>query len=222
MADEDKEKKGLEGGKEKDTIEVPAQVLADIQEKMAKMEQDLENEKLKNIGIAEMLDKGPNPEGEQKLRTKKNFEPKFRTVRLRKYPIMGDNDNLGYVVGWTSRGAYQKVDDTGINKQYVDFIEVIFLGYEKDEKGKLKAEKIKLLDLMNFGIQVNCKILETEKKTIDVPTNEEIAVQSFDPQHGLVSTGEIIDGYTSYSEIKYKLQIPGIEQPVWVDSLYCN
>ena len=104
----------------------------------------------------------------------------------------------------------------------LDFIEVIFLGYEKDEKGKLKAEKIKLLDLMNFGIQVNCKILETEKKTIDVPTNEEIAVQSFDPQHGLVSTGEIIDGYTSYSEIKYKLQIPGIEQPVWVDSLYCN
>lgn len=214
MAEEDK-KKG-------EVVEVPLKTLTDIQEKMAEMERLREEDQAKMAGLEAMLDKGATPEGQPKLREKKNHEPKFRTVRLRKYPILGDHENLGYVVGWTSRGAYNEVDKTGLKPELVDFIDVIFLGKEKNKDGKPQAEKIKLLDLMNKGIQVHCKIIDKEVNNKDVPTGEEISVQVFDPKHGLVATGEIIDGFTSYSEIKYKIQIPGIAEPVWVDSLYCN
>lgn len=204
------------------TITVPEKTLVEIQERMAQMEREVEEGKARSAGLEAMLDKGATPEGQPKIREKKNFEPKFRTVRIRKYPIAGDVENQGYVVGWTSQGAYQQVDRTGISPQIVDFIDIIFLGQEKTEEGKIKAERVKLLDLMNQGIQVNCKIVETFKETKDVPTGEEISVQVFDPKHGLVATGEIIDGFTSYSEIKYKIQIPGVAEPVLIDSLYCN
>jgi len=218
MADEIKK---TETVKEK-TITVPEKTLVDIQVKMAEHEREMEEMRAKNAGLEAMLDKGATPEGQPKLREKKNFEPKFRTVRIRKYPIAGDVENLGYVIGWTSRGAYQQVDRTGLTPQIVDFLDVIFLGRERGADGKLQVEKIPLLDLMNKGVQVNCKIIETQKENKDVPTGEEISVQVFDPKHGLVATGEIVDGFTSYSEIKYKIQIPGVAEPVWIDSLYCN
>ena len=219
---EDDTKKG--GKKDEKMVQVPQSVLTDIQEKMSEQEQKIANMEARNAGIEEMLEKGATPEGEQKtLRTKKNFEPKFRTVRIRKYPMFGDHENLGYVIGWTSRGAYRKVDDSGVVKQWVDYIDVIYLGHEKDEKtGKLQAEAVKLLDLINFGIQVNCKIVDKKIEKKEQPTGEEISVQTFDPQHGLVATGEIIDGFTSYSDIKYQIQIPGIAEPIWIDQLYCN
>lgn len=203
-------------------IEVPEKVLIDIQERMAKQELDMEELKNKNAGLEELLAKA-GTEGEPKLRQKKSFEPKFRVVRLRKYPIAGNIEDQGVVVGWSNRGAYQEVDRSGIAPQIVDYIDLQFLGHEKNEEtGKLKFEKVKLLDFMNNGNQMHCKILDTKKENKDVPTGEEINVSVFDPQHGLVATGDIIDGYTSYSEIKYQVQIPGVAEPVWIDSLYCN
>lgn len=209
MADDDKK------------IEVSEKVLVKIQEDLAAQEKKIADMEAEREGLTQLLEKAGTT-GEAKLREKKSFEPKFRTVRVRKYPIAGDNENLGYVVGFTSRGAYQEVDRSGVAPTIVDFIDVIFLGHEKGENGKLKAEKIKLLDFMNRGIQVHCKIVEQKKEEKSVPTGEEINVSVFDPQHGLVATGDVIDGYVTYSDIQYKIQIPGVVEPVWIDSLYCN
>lgn len=205
------------------TVEVPAGLLQQIQEQMLKMEMDLETERGARVALENLIDSDKaDTEGAPKLREKKSFEPKFRTVRLRKFPIGGDYDNQGIVVGWTSRGSYQQVDRTGVNPQFVDFIEVIFLGHEKTEDGKIKAEKIRTLDLMNAP-QLTCKILKEDRvDNIKVPTGEEIDVSIFDPAHGLMSTGEKVDGYTAHSEIKYTLQIPGKEGEHVVDQLYCN
>lgn len=220
MADKEEEKK------EEKKVEVPLKILTDMQEQMAEMERKLEDEAGKRAGLEELLAKSTDVSatGEPKLREKKSFEPKFRTVRLRKYPIAGDDTNLGYVIGWTNKGAYQEVDRTGVSPQIVDYIDIVFLGKERDEKTKnIKAEKVKLLDFMNKGDQVHCKILETKREdNIKVPTGEEIDVTVFDPAHGLVQTGDKIDGYITYSEIKYKVQIPGQAEGVWVDSTYCN
>ena len=208
--------------KEDKKIEVPESMLVKLQEDMARHELEMEELKNKNAGLEEMLSKGVDTTGEEKIKKSKNFEPKFRTVRIRKYPIAGDIDNLGYVIGWTNRGAYEEVDRNGVSPQVVNYLDLIFLGHEKGEDGKLKAEKVKHLDYLNKGIQVHCKIVDTDKKVREVPTGEQINVAVFDPQHGLVSTGEIIDGYVCYTDIKYKIQIPGVAEPVWIDSLYCN
>jgi len=203
------------------TIEVPSDVLLKMQEQMAEMERKLVDQEAKSAGIEEILAKTPE-NTEPKLREKKSFEPKFRTVRLRKYPIAGDVENLGYVVGWTNRGAYQVVDRTGLTPQTVDMLDVIFLGQEKNKEGKIKAESIKLLDLFNRGQQVHCKILEQKREEVKIPTGEEIDVTIFDPAHGLVSTGDKIDGWIINSEIKYKIQVPGVDKPLWIDSIFCN
>lgn len=208
--------------KEEKTIEVPEALLVGMQEQMAELERKVAEGEAKNAGIEEILAKGVPTNEEQKLREKKSFEPKFRTVRMRKYPIAGDDTNLGWVVGWTNKGAYQEVDRTGMSPQIVDYIDIIFLGQEKTEEGKIKAEKVRLLDLMNKGQQVHCKIVETKREDIPVPTGEEIDVSVFDPQHGLISTGEKVDGYSVFSDIKHKIQIPGVAEAVWVDSLYAN
>ena len=213
MADEKKVKK---------TVEVPADTLLKMQEQMAAMEQKLADQDAKNAGIEEILAKTAEAVTEPKLREKKNFEPKFRTVRLRKYPIGGDDTNLGYIVGWTNRGAYQVVDRSGVSPQTVDMLDVVFLGQEKNANGKVKAESIRLLDLFNKGQQVHCKILETKREEIKTPTGEEIDVTVFDPAHGLMATGDKIDGWVAYSEIKYKLQIPGVEGETWIDATFCN
>lgn len=208
---------------EEKKVEVPLKLLEDMQAQMADLERKVEDSNAKSAGLEELLAKSPETTGEPKLREKKSFEPKFRTVRLRKYPIAGDTTNLGYIVGWTNRGAYQEVDRTGVRPEIVDYIDIVFLGVEKTKEGKIKAEKVRLLDFINNGVQVHCKILETKREDdIRVPTGEEIDVTVFDPAHGLVQTGDKIDGYVAYSEISYKVQIPGQTEPVWIDSTYCN
>lgn len=204
-------------------VQVPQETLVKLQEQMAKQEQAMEDMRAKNAGLEALINnKGADAEGDKKLRQRKNFEPKFRTIRLRKYPIAGDFENLGYVIGWTNRGAYQEVDRSGVSPAIVDYIDIFFLGQERTKEGKLKAEKVKLLDLFNKGIQVHCKIIETKKEEKMVPTGEEIDISVFDPQHGLISTGEKIDGYFTYSDTKYIVQIPGVDKPVIIDSEFVN
>ena len=208
--------------KEDKKVTVSAKTILAMQEQMAAMEQKLADQDAKNAGIEEILAKTAEAGTEPKLREKKNFEPKFRTVRLRKFPIGGDIENQGYIVGWTNRGAYQVVDKSGVSPQIVDMIDVVFLGQERNEEGKIKAEQIRLLDLFNKGQQVHCKILETKREEIKTPTGEEIDVTVFDPAHGLVATGDKIDGFIVNSEIKYKLKVPGVDDEVWIDSVFCN
>lgn len=219
MQDDNRNENGEEPKK---TVEVDVAILTQMQEQMAALEQKDADREAKIAGLEELLSKSPDTTGEPKLREKKSFEPKFRTVRMRKYPKMGDVGNLGFVIGWTNRGAYQEVDRTGVAPTVVDYIDIIFLGDERNDEGKLKAEKVKLLDFMNNGVQVHCKILETDTKPRKEPTNEEIDVAIFDPAHGLITTGEKVDGYTVFSDTKHKLQIPGITEPVWVDATYAN
>jgi hypothetical protein len=190
---------------------VPTSLLEDIQTRLNEAEIAVEQANARTAGLEEMLaaSKGADALGEKKLREKKNYEPKFRTVRLRKFPIAGDITNPGYVIGWTKRGAYQEVDRTGVSPQVVDYIDIIFLGHEKTAEGKLQAEKVRLLDLLNKGEQVNVKILKTVREDIAYPTGEEIHVTSWDPQHGLVDTGETVDGFYKMSDITYTVDIPG-------------
>lgn len=208
------------------TVQVPLALLTQMQEQMAKLEMQVEESAGKQAGLEEMLAKDPSTTDEPKLRERKTYEPKFRTVRIRKYPRLGDHTNPGFVAGWSNRGAFQEVDRSGVSPVLVDYIEIMFLDengeIERTEDGKLKAEKVRLLDYLNKGEQVNCKIVDKDVKPREVPTGEEIDVTTWDPQHGLVATGEKVDGYTLYSEIKYKLQIPGVQKEVWVDALYCN
>lgn len=218
MVDEDKEKQ--EGN-----IEVPMKLLTAMQEQMADLERKVAEGEAQRAGLEEMVNKAAetnSASGDAKLRTKRDFTPKFRTVRLRKFSVDGNPDNGKFVIGWTNRGAYQEVDRTGIAPQYVDFIDVIFLGDEKTKENKIKAVKVRLLDLLNNGNQVHCKILEGKKEAKTAPTFEEIEVSTFDPNHGLMSTGETIDGYITYDDIKYKIQVPGFAEPVWIDGIYAN
>ena len=195
-------------------------ILKDIQEKLVKLEMENEEMRAKQAGLEELANKASTEDS--KLREKKNFEPKFRTVKLKKYPMFGDETNLGYVIGWTSKGAYQTVDRTGVSPQIVDMIDIIYLGNERNKQGKLQAESVKLLDLLNKGLPVICKILKEEKVVRTVPTGEEIHCTSWDPQHGLVDNGEVIDGYVAYTDITLTLQVPGISDPVVVDQMYVN
>jgi hypothetical protein len=201
-------------------IEVPAKLIAEMQEQMAALEKKNVDFEAKLAGIEQMNEKEED-EG-PKLRKKKDFSPKFRTVFLRKYPIAGDIENKGIVVGYTSRGAYQTIDKSGITPQIVDRIDVIFLGKEKGKDGKLLAESVPLLDLINKSEPVVCKILEEKRTLREVPTGEEMSVRTYDPQHGLIETGETVDGYVVYTDLKFKLQVPGFAEPVEIDSKYCN
>ena len=125
--------------KDKKTIEVPLATFTKFQEQMAELERKTADLEAKNVGLEEMVSKGGVAD-DGALKKKKSYEPKFRTVRIRKYPIAGDHENLGYVIGWTNRGAYQEVDRTGTAPMMVDFIDVIYYGKEK-VNGKLQAEK---------------------------------------------------------------------------------
>lgn len=207
-----------------DSTVVPTSMLNDIQDQMRAFELKQAELEAKNAGLEALLEsnKDANTIGEPKLREKKTFEPKFRTVRLRKFPMKGDYENQGYVVGWTQRGAYQKVDRSGVNPVNVDYLQVFFLGHERDKDGKLQAEEIKLLDLLTHGTQVVCKILKVNREDVKVPTGEEIDVTIFDPAHGLVSTGDKVDGYVGRTDISYVLDVPGVTGPVEIDGLYVN
>lgn len=206
-----------------ETVEVPLKVLTDMQEQLSRLEANETEREAQMAGLKEALEtsQGAATIGEPKLREKKNFEPKFRQLRLRKYPIAGDRDNMGIVSGWTSRGAYQEVDTTGVARTIVDYIDIIFLGHEKTKEGKIKAEKVRLLDFLNNGVQEWFKILEVKVEQRPEPTNEEIDVSVWDPQHGLVSTGEKVDGYTMYTDRTYKIAVPGHGE-VWVDAEFAN
>jgi hypothetical protein len=212
MAEETKEK----------MVSVPSKMLTEIQEQMAAQDKKIADMEAKNAGLEELFQKGASTEGSEKLRQKKTFEPKFRTVRIRKFPIAGNEENLGYVVGWTNKGAYQEVDRSGISPQVVDYIDIIFHGQERTKEGKLKAEKVRLLDLFNKGVQVHCKILDVKKEPRQVPTGQEINVTTWDPQHGLVDTGEKVDGWVGFTDMTYTIQIPGIPDPVVIDALFVN
>lgn len=206
-------------------VVVDQTTLQKIQDQMTKLEQEVADAQAKAVGIEDILAQQgavDAPDGEKKLRERKNFEPAFRTVRLRKYPMAGDIENPGWVVGWTNRGAYQKVDKTGVAPVLVDYIDIIFLGHEKNAEGKLQAESVPLLDLLNKGDQVYCKIVEVKKTPHKDPTNEEINVTIWDPAHGLVATGDIIDGYVAYTDIEYTVVVPGVKDPVKVDGKYVN
>lgn len=201
-------------------VEVPVSLLKEMQEQIANLEKKAADNEARSAGLEQLV--ASSAEAVGKLKEKKDFEPKFRTVRIRKYPIAGDYENMGYIIGWTNREAYEEVQNLGRGPEVINFIDVMFLGSEKTKDGKVKAEKIKLLDLLNKSEQVHCKVLETKKETKKVPTGEEIDISVFDPQHGLISTGEKIDGYYAYSDIEFKIQIPGVDEPIWIDSKFCN
>lgn len=207
--------------KEEKKVEVPLALLEEMQKQIADMERKVADGEAKNAGLEDLfnsnMQNSDKPDANSKgLRVKKNFEPKFRTVRLRKYPVAGDPENKQYVVGFTKRGAYQTVDKSGVRPEIVDCIDIIFLGQPK------KAETVKLLDFMNGGEQVHCKILETQRKPRLEPSGEEIEVSVYDPQHGLIGTGEVVDGYTGYSDITYTLQVPGVAEPLTISQTYVN
>lgn len=205
--------------KEEEKVEVALSTLTAMQEQMAAMEKTIEDEKAKTAGLVEIMSKADTTD-EPKLREKRSREPKFHTVRLRKYPKAG-GDELHYVAGWTNKGAYQEVDRSGVAPQIVDFIDIIYLGDEKTADGKLKAEKVRLLDFLNKGQQVHCKVLDEKRETIKVPTGEEISIVVFDEQHGLTSTGDVIDGYVMQSEVQFKVQVPGHGE-VWIAGEFVN
>lgn len=216
MADKPEEKK-----QEAPMVQVPQADLTKIMEsiaesdrKVAELEAQLEGVR-QNNAAASTTD-------EPKLREKKNFEPKFRTVRIRKYPMAGDYENQGYIIGWSNRGAYQVVDKSGVAPQIVDMLDVQFLGHEKNAEGKLKFESIPLLSMYNKGVQVHCKILDKKVEPRKEPTGEEIDVTVYDPKHGMMATGDKIDGYTAYSDVTYTIQIPGVEGPTVVDETFVN
>lgn len=205
--------------KKENVVEVPLKLLTEMQEQLASQEKRLVDAEAKNAGLAELMNRADTTEA-PKLREKRNFEPKFHTVRLRKFPKAG-GDELHYVKGWTNKGAYQEVDRTGVSPQIVDFIDIIYLGDETTKDGKIKAEKVRLLDFLNKGQQVHCKILEHKTETLKVPTGEEIDVTLFDPQHGMISTGDKIDGYVVQTETKFKVNIPGHGE-AWIDAEFVN
>lgn len=236
---EEPEKKVLRDGE----IAVSEKTLTTILENQAKMDKDMEDLRLKNQGLEDAIsEKGALTVGGEKLRERKNFDPAFRTVTMKKYPMKGDPENLGIVIGWSNRGAYQKVDKSGVSAQYVDYIDVFFLGHERDENEKLQAESVPLLSLMGAA-EVTCKVLQVrdyegnaykirysalaeeggerpgERK---VRTGEEVKVTTWDPRHGLVETGETIDAWVAFTDLTFVIQIPGINEPVEVDAKFLN
>lgn len=201
------------------TVEVPLELLTQMQEQIATLEKNDVDKDAKIAGL-EQINATADTTDTPRLRERKNFEPKFRTVRLRKYP-KGESDEMEYVSGWTNKGAYQLVDRTGVSPQIVDYIDILFLGDEKTEDGKIKAQQVKLLDFLNKGQQVHCKVIEMRRRDIPVPTNEEISVVTFDQQHGMMSTGETIDGYMIQSDIQVLVNVPGHGE-VLIDGEFVN
>lgn len=200
--------------KEEEMIQVPSSLIESIQKQMLELEKKTVEQDGIIAGLKEMNDnKG---DGEVKLREKKSYEPKFRTARLRKYPVAGNFDDQDYIVGWSNRGAYQIVDRTGVSPMNVDVMDVIFL---RDPK---KAEQVKLLDILNKGTQEHVKIIEIKKRNVVVQTGEEIDVTNWDPAHGLTTTGEKIDGMTTFDDTDYVLQIPGHKDLVTINQKFLN
>lgn len=201
-------------GQDPKMVQVSSSVLETMQKQMLDMEIKMESQRGEIEGLKVIREREEDGDA-RKLRTKRNFEPKFRTARLRKYPFAGNYDDQRYVVGWTARGAYQEVDRTGISPTIVDYIDIMFLGEEK-------PQKVRLLDLLNDGIQEHCKIVNVEKKVEEVGTGEEIGVTEFDSQHGTVLTGDKVDGMTVFQKFVYEVQIPGHDGTVMIEEKFIN
>lgn len=216
MAEDTKEDK-----KEVPMVQVPQSDLTKIMESIAESDRKVAELEAQLEGVKQNS-KAASTTDEPMLREKKNFEPKFRTVRIRKYPMNGQFDDLGYITGWSNRGAYQVVDRSGIAPQIIDMLDVQFLGHEKTPDGKLKFEAIPLLSMYNKGVQVHCKILEKKTEPRKEPTGEEIDITVFDPKHGMMATGDKIDGYVAYSDVTYTIQIPGVEGATTIDGTFVN
>lgn len=203
-------------------VVVDQATLARVMEQASNAERTAAEATAKAAGLEALFNEQSTADttGGKKLRERKNFEPPFRTVGIKKYPIKGDIEKLGHVVGWTNRGAYQKVDKSGVAPVIVDFIDIVFLEVGKVD-GVLQAESVPLLSLINAE-EVICKILETKNKPRKEPTGEEINVTTFDPKHGMVETGDIIDGWVGFTDTSFVIQIPGVVESVEVDSRYVN
>ena len=198
---------------EEQVVQVPQSVLTQLQKQLTDLEVRVEEANAKNAGLEELF-RTADTVTEPQLRQKKSFTPKFHTVRLRKFPIAGDYNNQGIVVGWDARGAYQEVDRNGVTPMVVEFLNIKFLGQEK-------LEKVRLLDLINNSTQIVCKVLEEKKETKIVETGEEMDATEFDTAHGTVGTGEKVDGFYTYADMQYLVQIPG-EKDTWIDAKYLN
>lgn len=232
----------------KGKVLVDEKMISGVLERLAVVEKDAEDQKAKNVGLEALLNEGKEGEGDvKKLRERKKFEPAFRTVTMKKFPIAGggeDGSDVGIVIGWTNRGAYQKVDKSGVSAQVVDYIDILFLGHERNEQGKLQAESVPLLSLLGAP-EVVCKILEmkdyegkpfklrysplvdpdlsTDRQGEEkISTGEEIRIKEFDIKHGLMESGDTIDGYIGQTNLTFVLQIPGWSEPVEVDAKYVN
>lgn len=201
-------------------VQIPQADLSKIMETLAENERKIAEMEINQAGFAEQVSKAGTDE--PKLREKTSREPKFRTVRMRKYPMKGDFDKQEFIVGWSNRGAYQMVDKSGITPVIVDMLDIQFLGHERNPDGKLAFEAVPLLSLLNKGVQVHCKIVDVKTEPRKEPTGEEIDISVYDPQHGMTSTGEKIDGYVAYSDITYTIQIPGKTDTIQVDGKFVN
>lgn len=219
-------------------VVVDQKTLTNILEGQAKLETALANETSKREGLEAMFASKDTEAAmdEKGLRRRRNFEPAFRTVAIKKLSIGENAEDFRYVIGYTDRGAYPVVDRTGVAPIIVDFIDVILLGAERTDNGKLQSVTVPLLTLINSP-EVNCKVLETKDYTGKpfrltypatgqgeqlVPTGEEIAATTLDPKHGLVTTGEIIDGFVGFTNLTFVIQIPGVADPLEIDQKYVN
>lgn len=198
-------------------VEVSASVLEGIQRQMLTMETEIQNQKGVIAGLTEINTAGGD---DKKIREKKSFEPKFRTVKLRKFPVAGNYDDQDYIVGWSDRGAYQQIDRSGLSPQIIDVIDVMFLRNLNSKPQRY--EVIKLLDILNKGEQVSAKVVEKKVKNVPHETGEEIDVTLFDPAHGLMSTGDKVDGVTMMPDNEYVIQIPGVIDPLTIKEKFLN
>lgn len=225
---------------------VSEKTLASVLERTAQLEKDVADGEAKRAGLEAMMleNKDADTTGEKKLRERKKFEPAFRTVGMKKYPIGGDPENLGIVIGWTPRGAYQKVDKSGVSAQIVDFIDILYYGDKGIKDGKPWGESVPLLSLLGAP-EIVCKVLQVKdfegqpmklrySPLVDpdlssdrqgeekIPTGESITIREFDPKHGLIDTGEAIDGWVGFTNLTFVLQLPGVTEPVEVDGKFVN
>lgn len=219
MADETKKGNDKDAHKLGNLVEVPQKQLTEIMEKISALEIANADKDAKIAGLAAMQD--APAVGETPLRQKKTFEPAFRVARLKKLPFNGDPEDMRIVTGWTNRGSYQKVDRSGVAPELIDYMQVIFLGHEKDKDGKLQAFEVRTLDLYNAQ-PIICKIDKEEVNKTKKPTGEIIPVVTYDPKHGNVLTGETVDGWVEEADVTLTLNVPGIPEPVKINSKFAN
>jgi len=91
-----------EEAKKSKTVEVSEDMLTGLHRRMLELEKQAETQDGIIAGLKEVNE---SKDDGVKLREKKSYEPKFRTARLRKYPVAGNFDDQDYIIGWSDRGA---------------------------------------------------------------------------------------------------------------------